>query len=161
MKYLALFIASFLFASLKSQNLQSSAWVLTPASIDASSLSSPYTPGEILASPLNLQISEELSVHNVSNQVKWCIYAQLANTTTGSGTLEVSIGYNSPPVCIDPTKTNYTLEITSTASPFISGKGTLNKAVVSYAITGTALPQALSEQYQITYTIQTGSCPTL
>ena len=141
------------------QNLQSSEWVINPNTIDASDLAIPYTAGEVLPTTINLQATEDLSVNNVSNQVKWCIYAQLTPSTTANCSIVVTLGYNSPPVCVDALKTNYTLELNTVATPFISGKGTLNKGVVSYSLDNCSLPETSSEQYQIVYTIQTGSCP--
>ena len=66
-----------------------------------------------------------------------------------------------PPNKVDPLKTNAPLELSYTDAPFISGHGTINRADISYYLKDASVPQALNQQFQVVYTIQQGSCPTL
>jgi len=159
-----IYIVLFFPILLVGQNLQSSEWVLNPSSIDASNLNNPYVAGEPLSGTVDLQVSEELSVNNVNNNFYWCIYAKLGTTNTSNNstaTIVASLGLWMPPNKIDPLTTNTPLELSYTDAPFISGHGTINRAEISYYLKDAAIPQSLNEQFQVIYTIQQGSCPTL
>ena len=159
-----IYIVLFFPILLVGQNLQSSEWVLNPSAIDASNLNNPYVAGEALSGSVDLQISEELSVNNVNNNFNWCIYAKLGTLSTSNNsnaTIIASLGISMPPNKVDPLKTNAPLELSYTDAPFISGHGTINRADISYYLKDASVPQALNQQFQVVYTIQQGSCPTL
>mgnify|MGYP006083586913 CR=1 FL=1 len=142
------------------QNLQSSELVISPISIGANQLLLPNVAGEALGNTINLNVSEELRVKNISNQFKWCIYAKISSNYSADGSIIASLSTAMPPNRIDFLTSNTPLELTYSDVPFISGQGSINSAIVQYAVYNVSVPQALNQTYQIIYTIQSGLCPT-
>jgi len=142
------------------QNLISSASVLTASGIGALDLNSAYTPGSDLNDLIDLNIEEDISVKNVSKQTKWCVYARLSNASNGHTSIQVQLDpFASPNNTIDPNRTQYTLNLITSDQPFISGRGSLNSATVSYFLFEGSVPEIQMESYQIIYTVQTSACP--
>jgi hypothetical protein len=142
------------------QNLNSTASVLNASNIGALQLTSAYIPGSDLNDLIDLDLQEEISVKNVSKQIKWCVYARLSSVSSGHASIQVQLDpFASPNNTIDPNRTQYTLNLTASDQPFISGKGSLNYATVSYFLFEGTVPEIQMESYQIIYTVQTSACP--
>lgn len=147
---------------LNAQNLNSSASVLTASGIGSLKLNSAYTPGSNLNDLIDLDLEEDLSVKNVSKQTKWCVYARLSSASNGHASIQAQLDpFASPNNTIDPNRTQYTLNLTNSDQPFVSGKGSLNSATVSYFLFEGSVPEIQTESYQIIYTVQTSACPQL
>jgi len=75
---------------ISAQNLNSSASILSTSGIGALELNSAYTPGSDLLDLIDLNLEEDLSVKNVSNQTKWCVYARLSGSSNGHASIKRS-----------------------------------------------------------------------
>jgi len=147
---------------ISAQNLNSSASILSTSGIGALELNSAYTPGSDLLDLIDLNLEEDLSVKNVSNQTKWCVYARLSGSSNGHASIQAQLDpFASPNNTIDPNRTHYTLNLTYSDQPFVSGKGSLNTATISYFLYEGSIPEIQTESYQIIYTVQTSACPQL